>query len=281
MTSVGIERRTLATPGGQLSYAVAGSGPPVLAIQGAGVPGSGWRPQVESLAHQFRLITFDNRGVGKSSPDKDPLTIEQMAGDALAIADAERIDRFHLLGHSMGGLIAAHVALNSRSRVVSLALLNTFANGAHATGLSARMVILGLRSRLGTRSMRRRGMMRMIMPDQYIRDHDPVALAGQLGGLFGRDLADQPPIISAQLHAMSRYSAVPRLRELSGIPTLVMSGAHDPIAPPACGKEIASLIGGARFIEFPDASHALPIQCAAEVNSLLFEHLTAASSLPV
>lgn len=123
--------------------------------------------------------------------------------------------------------------------------------------------------------------MRMIMPDAYLRDNDVTALARHLGELFGRDLADQPPIISAQLDAMSAYSAVPRLRELSGIPTLVMSGAHDPIAPPACGKEIASLVGGARFIEFPDASHALPIQCANEVNSLLFEHLTTATSLSV
>ena len=65
----------------------------------------------------------------------------------------------------MGGLIAEHVALTSRARVASLALLNTFANGAHATRLSARMVILGLRSRIGTRSIRRRAMMRMIMPE--------------------------------------------------------------------------------------------------------------------
>ncbi len=266
---------------GRLSYAVTGIGPAVLAIQGAGVPGSGWGPQVEGLAQRFRFITFDNRGIGRSSPGKDPLTIEQMAGDALAIADAEGIERFHLLGHSMGGLIAEHVALISRERVASLALLNTFGNGAHATRLSRRMVMLGLRSRIGTRAMRRRGMLRMIMPDAYIRASDEVALAARLGDLFGRDLADQPPILSAQLHAMSRYSALSRLRELSGVPTLVLSGAHDPIAPPACGKEIASLIGGARFIEFPHASHALPIQCADEVNSLLFEHLTTASSLPV
>src|SRR4029434_10485649 len=107
--SIAVERRTLSTPEGHLSYAVAGIGPPVLAIQGVGVTGGGWRPQVEGLAHQFRFITFDNRGIGKSSPGRDPLRIEQMAADALAIADAERIDRFHLLGHSMGGLIGEHV----------------------------------------------------------------------------------------------------------------------------------------------------------------------------
>ena len=73
---------------------------------------------------------------------------------------------------------------------------------------------------------------------------------------------------------MSKYSAAPRLRELTGIPTLVLSGSHDPIAPPLLGPDVASRIDGARFVEFSDASHALPIQCAREVNRLLLEHLT-------
>jgi pimeloyl-ACP methyl ester carboxylesterase len=271
-----IESKTLSTPDGRLSYAVAGTGPAVLAIQGVGMTGSGWRPQVDALSHQFRLITFDNRGFGGSSRGTDPLTIERMAADALAIADAEGIARFHLIGHSMGGLIAQQVALTSRHRVQSLALLCTFADGAGATRLSRRMLMLALRSRIGTRGMRRRGMIRMIMPDAYIRNHDEIALAERLGVLFGRDLADQPPIIMEQLRAMSRYSALPRLRELSGLPTLVLSAMLDPIARPTLGKDIASLIGGSRFIEFPDASHALPIQCAPEVNSLLLQHLTMA-----
>jgi pimeloyl-ACP methyl ester carboxylesterase len=268
-----VETKSLSTPDGRLSYGVAGTGPAVLAIQGAGLTGSGWRPQFEALAHQFRFITSDNRGIGGSCRGTDPLTIERMAADALAVADAEGIERFHLLGHSMGGLIAQQVALTSRHRVQSLALLCTFADGSRATRLSWRMLILALRSRIGTRAMRRRGMLRMIMPDLYLRDHDEIALAERLGALFGRDLADQPPIIMEQLRAMSRYTAIPRLRELSGVPTLVVSATHDPIAPSALGKDIASLIDGARFVEFPDAGHALPIQCAPEVNSLLLQHL--------
>jgi pimeloyl-ACP methyl ester carboxylesterase len=263
---------------GELSYAVAGSGPAVLAIQGAGVTGSGWRPQVDGLVHRFRVVTFDNRGIGASSRGQSALTIERMAADALAIADAEGMERFHLIGHSMGGLIAQHVALTSRARVQSLALLCTFADGASATRLSGRMLVLAMRSRIGTRAMRRRGMIRMIMPDAYIRDHDVIALARQLGDLFGHDLADQPPIILEQLRAMSKYRGVSRLSELSGIPTLVLSASHDPLAPPTRGREIASLIAGARFIEFGDASHALPIQCADEVNALLLEHLMMAKS---
>lgn len=272
-TGIVLEQKRISTSDGELSYAAAGSGPPVIAIQGVGVAGKGWQPQVVGLAPRFRILTFDNRGIGGSLSGRDALTIERMAADALAIADAEGIECFHLIGHSMGGLIAQQVALSCRARVRSLALLCTFADGARATRLSGRVLMLALRSRIGTRAMRRNGMVRMIMPDDYVRQHDVVALARELGDLFGRDLADQPPIIRAQLRAMSRYTAVPRLHELSGIPTLVVSASYDPIAPPALGREIVSLIDRARFIEFPDASHALPIQCADGINGLLLEHL--------
>ena len=248
----------------------------MLAIQGVGLTGGGWKPQVDGLSHEYTLLTFDNRGIGGSARGKAPLTVERMAADALAIADAERLDRFHLLGHSMGGLIALHVALTARDRVKSLALLCTFADGRGATRLSGRMLMLALRSRIGTRAMRRTGMMRMIMPEAYIRQHDPAALASTLGNLFGRDLADQPSIIRHQLRAMSRYSAMARLNELSRIPTLVVSAGLDPIAPPRLGKGIASGIPGARYVEFGDAGHALPIQLAEKVNRLLLDHLRSA-----
>lgn len=259
-----------------LRYQAAGAGPGVLCIQGAGVPGEGWRPQVRALAPHFRVITFDNRGIGGSGRGPRPLTIETMAADALAIMDAEGIARFHVIGHSMGGLIAQHVALTARPRVKSLSLLCTFANGRDATALSLRMLLLGLQSRIGTRRMRRNGMLRMILPDAYLRGRDRERLAEELGELFGRDLADQPPIVMEQLRAMSGYSAAARLPELSTLPTLVVSAAHDPIAPPRLGRALAAGLSVARFIEFPHAGHALPIQCADELNALLLAHLMAA-----
>ena len=272
------EPRRIQTSDGELAYQTAGIGPSVLAIQGVGVIGRGWQPQVAGLSGQFSFITFDNRGVGGSPRGTGPLTIERMAADALAVANAEGLDRFHVLGHSMGGLIAQHLALTNRHRVKSLALLCTFADGHRATRLSGRVLMLALRSRIGTRTMRRNGMIRMIMPDAYIRQHEAATLARDLGDLFGRDLADQPPIVPQQLRGMSRYSALPRLRELAGIPTLVASASHDPIAPPAMGRDIAAHIADARYVEFSEAGHALPIQLAREVNALLLEHLLAAET---
>jgi len=253
--------------GADIWYDVHGEGPTVLCVQGVGVAGTGWQPQVAGLADRWRLVTFDHRGVGRSSAGPPPLTIEAMVEDGLTILEAESVDRVHLMGHSMGGLIALETAARLGPRVASLT----------PTRPSLPMLVHGLRSRVGTRAMRRDGMLRMILPPDILRGVDRARLAAEMGALFGRDLADQPPIVDAQLRAMSRFSAVRRMDEIRGVPTLVVSGRHDPIAPPRLGRALAAGIAGARFLECPEASHALPIQCAETLNRRLREHLGQAS----
>jgi pimeloyl-ACP methyl ester carboxylesterase len=267
--------RSLSIDDVALAYRSAGNGPAVLCIQGVGVGGDGWHPQVEALAQRYRVLTFDNRGVGATPRGAGVLSIERLAADAAAILDAEGIDRCHLVGHSMGGLIALAVALATPARALSLSLLCTFADGAGPTRPTARMIALGLRARIGTRRMRRLAMQRMLFPDDYLRQVDRTALAERLNHLFGRDLGESPPIVSEQLTVMGRYDARPRLSTLTGVPTLVVSGRHDPIAKPAFGRAIAAGIPGARYVEYEDASHALPIQHADRVNALLVAHLDA------
>ena len=138
------------------------------------------------------------------------------------------------------------------------------------------MCWLGMRTRVGTRRMRRRAFVRLVMPPAANFDAD--ALAAQLAPLFGHDLGDTPPIVDKQLKALRGYSAAPRLAELAGTPTLVMSGAHDPISPPRVSRALADGIPGAKYVEFADASHGLPISHADRVNALLLEHLAAAGS---
>jgi pimeloyl-ACP methyl ester carboxylesterase len=261
-----------------LAYRSTGSGPAVLCIQGVGVAGDGWSPQVEALAQRFRVLTFDNRGVGATPRGAVPLSIDRMAADAAAILDAEGIDRCHVVGHSMGGLIALALGLTAPARVLSLSLLCTFADGAGPTRPTARMIALGLPTRIGTRRMRRLAMQRMLFPDDYLRQVDRAALADRLNRLFGRDLGEAPPIVSEQLKVMGRCNVTTRLSALAGVPTLVASGRHDPIAPPAFGRAIAAGIPGARYVEFEDASHAVTIQLADRVNALLLEHLDAVAS---
>jgi pimeloyl-ACP methyl ester carboxylesterase len=267
--------RTIKVGDTELHYVRQGSGPLVLLIQGVGVAGGGWRPQVDALAAEFTTVAFDNRGIGRSPAGRAPLTIARMAADALAILDVEGAARAHVVGHSMGGVIAQALALAAPERVASLSLLCTFANGRDGAGMSPGMLWRGLRTRVGTRAMRRLAMMNLIMPPGFITPANRDEWAATLAGVFGRDLADQAPIAMAQLRAMSRFNQVDRLGALAAIPTLVVSGAHDLIARPSSGRALAAAIPGARYVEFPDAAHALPIQCAEKVNALLLAHLRA------
>jgi pimeloyl-ACP methyl ester carboxylesterase len=196
-----------------------------------------------------------------------------MAGDALGVMNAAGVDRCHIVGHSMGGLIAQQVALSAPERVKSLSLVCTFASGKEGSRMSPSMFVSALRLRIGSRDMRRQAMLELIMPADYLRGVDRVRLAQTTGALFGRDLADQPPIVMKQLRAMARYSAEPRLGELRSVPTLVVSGRFDRIARPDLGRSLAAGIGSERYVEFSDAGHALPIQCADRLNALLLEHI--------
>lgn len=272
------EIRTLEHRGCRLAYEVRGDGPPVLLIQGVGVAGSGWKPQVDALSARFRCLSFDNRGMGMSQPISERLTVERMADDARALMDAEGWESAHVVGHSLGGPVALALALADPARVRSLSLLCTFARGRDATRLTAFMLWVGMRTRIGTRRMRRHAFLQLVMPPSALAAEDRDALAAKLAPLFGHDLADQPPVAMKQLAALRAYDATPRLSELAGIPTLVVSAEHDPIAPPASGRALAAGISGARFVQFAGASHGLPIHRAAEVNALLLDHLAAAET---
>ena len=248
----------------------------MLFIQGVGVHGDGWLPQIAQLSATYRCVSFDNRGMGRSLPAAAAITVEQMAADAEAVLQAVQVERAHVVSHSLGGLVALQLALGSRRCVASLALLCTFASGGAAAPLSARMIWLGFRSRVGTRRMRREGFRRLVLPPGIERG--PEVSNDRLAALFGHDLADQPPVVSAQLRAMRRAGKTAALGTLAGVPTIVASAVHDPIAPASAGRALAASIPGAEYVEFDNASHGLPITHAREVNALLSRHLLAAQA---
>jgi pimeloyl-ACP methyl ester carboxylesterase len=263
---------TLETAGAFLSYERAGHGPPVLLLQGVGLIGEGWRPQIDALADRFTLVAPDNRGIGRSTIRDGRLTIEDMAVDAIAIMDAEKCDRFHVVGHSMGGVIAQALALSAPERILSLSFLCTFARGKDGAAMSLPMLITALRMRIGSRPMRRNAFLELIMPARHLQQIDRAALAEQMRPLFGHDLAEQPSIAFRQLRAMSKYDASSRLVELGHIPTLVVSASQDRIAIPAKGRALAALIPNARYVEMEDAGHGVTIHRADAVNRILASH---------
>jgi aminoacrylate hydrolase len=265
-------------PGARINYQKAGRGPAVLLLQGCGVAGEGWRPQMEGLSDRYTCVAIDNRGIGASTAEAGRLTLERMAADALAVMDAEAIDRFHIVGHSMGGLLAQQLALDARARVTSLALLCTFARGKQGAQLTPALLLTALRMRIGTRAMRRHAFLQLVMPEAILRARGPAQLAEELRALFGHDLAEQPPIVMKQVGAMARHDVSARLAELGGIATLVVSAAEDRIARPAFGQQLAAAIPGARFVELAAAGHGVAIQCADMVNALLADHFDRAEA---
>ncbi|MDB6028350.1 MAG: putative hydrolase [Verrucomicrobiales bacterium] len=269
---------TLEYHGCRLAYTVTGSGTPVLFIQGTGVHGNGWMPQVEALAAQYNCISFDNRGMGGSQPIGCSITVEQMADDVIALMDAQGWDSAHIVGHSLGGLIALQLAIANRARVRSLSLLCTFAKGSLVTQFSWPMFWRGLRTYIGTRRMRRRAFLEMVMPHEMLASTDSEKLAASLAPLFGHDLADHPPVVMKQLAALRRYDATSKLSTLAGLPTLVVSATQDCVAKREFGQAIAAGIPGSRYVEIPKAAHGVTIQCADRINSLLRDHFSSVES---
>lgn len=266
-------------PGSRVHYSKRGTGPGVLLLQGVGVIGEGWLPQVAALESSYTTIAIDNRGIGQSTCTDSSLTIEAMAMDALSVADAEGLDRFHLVGHSMGGIIAQQIALTAPDRVMSLSLLCTFFKGSQGTAMPPGLLWTAIRSRVGTRRMRRQAFIEIVMPPEYLATVNRDELCERLGTLFGRDLADQPSILMKQLRAMGRFDASSRLSALERIPTLVLSAEHDRIARPEFGRALAAAIPGAQYVEIKGAGHAVTIQCAERVNAVLVAHLTRANAV--
>lgn len=228
--------------------------------------GSAWQPQVDELARAYETLVFDNRGVGGSVPLRGEVTIEAMAADARALMDHAGWRSAHVVGHSMGGLIAQQLALDDPGRVRSLTLLCTFDRGRSAARITPWVLWMSVRVWVGTARMRRQAYLEMLFPAEVLRADHPGALASRVERLIGRDLSRQPPILMRQLGAMRRHDVSARLGELRGIPTWVLSADRDRIARPEYGRRLASLIPGARFERMENASHGMTIHKAEAVN---------------
>ena len=259
--------------GCELSFSIRGVGPNVLFIQGVGVHGDGWMPQIEVLSNKYACLSLDNRGMGASQPmAADPLTVDHMVDDLRAVMDHAGWRQAHLVGHCLGGLLAQAFALQYPERAQSLSLLCTFANGQTVAPLTARMMWLGMRCSIGTRAMRRRGFLGLLYPPGAYALRDHVKVATKISSIFGHDIADQPAVVKHQLRAMRNTNLSEKISGLSSIPTLVVSGTHDPIAPPSLGRQVSERISESQFVELPDAAHGVPITHRDWLNDKLDQH---------
>jgi len=256
-----------------LAFRVGGSGPPLILVQGVAAYGlTRANPQLEVLERQYSCLSFDNRGCGQSQPAGRKITIRQMAEDTLALMTEAGWESAHLVGHSLGGMVALQAALLDPQRVRSLALLCSFARGADVT---ARLLSIGLRMRFGSKAMREKAFLELVLA-KNTQGPEAGALLRRMAAIIGHEVADVPEVTADQLAAVREVDFTGQLGQLAGMPTLVVNGSKDLVAPPAAGRALARGIPDARYIEVADASHAYPVLQAQECAELLLEHLAAA-----
>lgn len=251
----------------EVAYSVAGDGVPVLLIQGVGVAGRAWSPQIDGLERSFQLAWFDARGLGESPGPVGML--DDMARDAFEVLDALGWPSAHVVGHSLGGVIAQRMATLHPERVRTLALICTFAVGRAAVSFSPSTVLLNLRTLVGTVSMRRRAFFELVSGPGTPATEESICA---LEGAFGRRLDALPPAAVEQLRVLVSTDLRSELGGLD-LPTLVISASHDRIAPPDQGRQLAEVLGGEHVVV--DGGHAVTVQDPGTINRLLYDFVRA------
>jgi len=229
----------------ELSYERAGSGPPLLLIMGMSGTYDHWHAGfLEDLRRDFDTIVYDHRGVGASSRlGEGRLTIAQLAQDAAGLLDALRVDSAHVLGFSMGGMVAQELALAYPERIRTLVLGGTYCGGEGSALMpeaSLRKLTEGASS--GVRARAVRAAWEVNVSPSFAADED--AYAHFLGIGLRRAVARQ--VIMVQMRAIARFDTSARLSELR-LPTLVVHGTLDAMLPVQNGRMIAELIPDSRL----------------------------------
>ncbi len=236
-------------------YESAGAGAAVLLVMGLGMNATGWwRTVPVLLAAGLRVLTFDNRGVGRSDRPAGPYTTAAMADDAVAVLDATAVQRAHVYGISLGGMIAQEIALRHPDRIARLVLGATTPGGDGA--LPADEATLEFFQRRG--QMPAEEAVWASVPYNY-----SIRTRAQHGDRIVQDIRQrlrypiEPEPYAAQLAAALGHDAYDRLGRVRA-PTLVVHGQEDVMVPPANGRLLANLVPDARLLELRGAAHLYP-----------------------
>jgi 3-oxoadipate enol-lactonase len=229
--------------GNEIYWDEQGSGEPVLLAMGHGWDARMWWPLVPPLAERYRVIRFDNRGIGRTRWDGKPFLIDDLAADAFAVLDAAGVDRAHIYGVSMGGVTVQEMALSRPERVASLVLGCTRWNEA-----SKGSILEPIQALVPFRSL-----MKLAPKMLYGPDADPAAIAEDLRLMLDANTPRKGRL--AQTHAINAFSSKDRVSQITA-PTLVIHGAHDRAVPIDKGRELAAAIPGAELCELPNSGHA-------------------------
>jgi pimeloyl-ACP methyl ester carboxylesterase len=277
--------------------------PAVLLIMGLGMQLVAWPPAlVQALIDAgYRVIRLDNRDIGLSQkfdhlgqpnlvwegvkyklglPVKSPYSLHDMAGDALAVLDALQIGTAHVLGVSMGGMIAQRVALAAPARVLSLTSIMS-SSGARGLPQAEPQVMRALLSRPAGKDL-------SSIVEHYVKLFKVIGSPGfpendaelRTRILIASERSFHPAGVTRQMMAIvadgRRAAELATLR----LPALVVHGKADPLVPFACGEDTARRIQGARLVGIDGMGHDLPDGVVQRLLEPLISHLDAAQATP-
>jgi len=257
----------------RLYYEESGEGEPLLLVQGLGGDHLAWAEQLEAWSARYRVIAFDNRDAGRSTILDEGYEIEDMATDTLALADALELDRFHLLGLSMGGMISQHVALRAPERLLSLTLCMTYGGAGRWGRERARLMAYDAMRRPKEEHIE--GALILCFSEETISDPESLA--------YFRNMALENPhpqpveAYCRQVQALGGHDVRDRLGDLR-VPTHVVITEQDLVIPPWKQHELAELIPGARVSSIEDGTHGANLERADEFNECVLEFLAERST---
>jgi pimeloyl-ACP methyl ester carboxylesterase len=247
-----------------MHYEEAGQGEPLLLLHGLGSSCDDWELQIPVFAQQYRVIAPDARGHGQSEKPPSPYSVPLMAADVLGLLDALGVASAHVVGLSMGGMIAFQMAVDCPERVRSLVIVNS------APALVPRSLSEWLRVR------QRLLLARLFSParsGEFISRRlfpKPEQAAARVQ-LVERWARNDPQAYRASMRALVGWSVLDRVGAIR-CPALVISGDRD-YTPAEAKRAYTDLIPGARLVVFEDSGHATPIDQAEKFNEMVLEFL--------
>lgn len=242
-------------------YEIHGEGEPLFLISGLASDLRALEFVVPLLVQKFKVIMFDNRGAGRTDVTEAPYTTSMLADDAVALMDALKISKAHVLGHSMGGAIAQHLALKHPEKIKKLILSSTFAKQPARTKWSVATLVNLLKEKVSLPLI-----VQINLP--WLYGNTFMSDAKKTAFVLDKIINNPYPITALgfenQANACFTHDLDLELSQITA-PTLVISGSEDIVAPPEESEKLASKIKNAKQVVLPQVGHIPHIE-----NPLLY-----------
>jgi 3-oxoadipate enol-lactonase len=228
-----------------------GSGTPLLLIHGLGYARWGWEPVLPGLAERFDVMLFDNRGIGESDAPPGPYTAAEMADDAIQVLDEAGVGRAHVVGTSLGGMVAQELALGHPDRVDRLVLACTTPGGPKAHPMPQRTLTLMAEAATREPAVALRRFVENALAPATVAEHPELVdriLAHRIA------TAQDPVAWAAQAAAGATFDAFERLGALAAR-ALVQHGDEDVVVDPRNADLLVELLPDARLERLQGTGH--------------------------